>query len=174
MSVPLIVLVGLPGAGKSTIGRRLARALNTEFSDTDEMIEQRQGLPCGVVFASLGEPEFRRLEEDVVAEALHHEGIVALGGGAVISPRTRERLASHNVVYLEVSLDEGIRRTAGKGNRPVLNAADPAARYRALYEQRRAFYEEVASFKARSDERSPQRVVANILSYLDESEEVEV
>ncbi|ALA67346.1 shikimate kinase [Corynebacterium lactis] len=169
MTAPRIVLVGPPGAGKSTIGRRLARALNTSLTDTDEMIQQRMGKPCGEVFASLGEPEFRRIEEEEVAKALTREGIVSLGGGAVISERTRDLLADHNVVYLEVSVKEGVRRTSGNDSRPVLAAEDPEAHYRALYESRRDFYESVASFKARSDERSPQRVVAEILSYLDDA-----
>lgn len=169
MSVPTIVLVGPPGAGKSTIGRRLARALRTALTDTDELIEQLMGKPCGEVFSELGEPEFRRVEEQVVADALTREGIVSLGGGAVISETTRELLADHNVVYLEVSVAEGVRRTAGSGARPILQAEDPEAHYSALYAARRPFYEEVASFKVRSDARSPQRVVAEILSYVDES-----
>ena len=169
MSVPTIVLVGPPGSGKSTIGRRLSRALSTRLTDTDEMIEQRMGKTCGEVFSELGEPEFRRIEEQVVAEALTHDGIVSLGGGAVISQATRDLLADHNVVYLEISIAEGVRRTEGNNSRPVLQAADPEARYRALYEARRAFYEDAATFKVRSDERSPQRVVAEILSYLDET-----
>lgn len=171
MATPQVVLVGPPGAGKSTIGRRLSRALHTPLIDTDALIEQREGKRCGEIFSEYGEPRFREIEEEVVAEALHENGIVSLGGGAVISEKTRAALADHNVVYLEVTVEEGVRRTAGDANRPVLAAEDPAEHYRALYEFRRPFYEEVASFKARSDTRSPQRVVAEILSYLDYMDE---
>ncbi|MEJ5919770.1 MULTISPECIES: shikimate kinase [unclassified Corynebacterium] len=171
MATPLVVLIGPPGSGKSTIGRRLARAMNVPLTDTDHMIEARENGTCGDVFTRLGEPEFRRVEEDVVAEALTHEGIISLGGGAVLSAATRERLANHPVVYLEVSAEEGIRRTANENTRPVLAAEDPAAHYRALLEYRTPFYEEAASFKVRSDQRSPQRVVSEILSYLDVEED---
>ena len=88
----------------------------------------------------------------------------------MLSQATRDRLADHDVVYLEVSIEEGVRRTAGESGRPVLAADDPAEHYRRLYEFRRPFYEEVASFKARSDSRSPQRVVAEILGYLDSAD----
>lgn len=167
MAIPRLVLVGPPGAGKSTIGRRLSRALHEPLTDTDHLIEEREGDTCGNVFTKLGEPRFRGIEEEVVAEALQRPGIVSLGGGAVLSEATRDRLADHDVIYLEVSVEEGVRRTSGETGRPVLDADDPAEHYRALYEFRRPLYEEVASFKARSDSSSPQRVVAEILGYLD-------
>lgn len=171
MSTPILVLVGPPGAGKSTIGRRLARALHAPLTDTDTLIEEREGMPCGQVFSTLGEPRFREIEEEVVAQALHNEGVVSLGGGAVLSAQTRDLLADHNVIYLEVSVEEGVRRTSSESTRPVLQADDPAEHYRNLYESRRPLYEEVASFKARSDSRSPQRVVAEILNYVDSSDD---
>lgn len=170
MATPRVVLVGPPGAGKSTIGRRLARALNAPLTDTDHLIEEREGDTCGNVFTSLGEPRFREIEEEVIAEALQRPGIISLGGGAVLSEATRNRLADHDVVYLEVSVEEGVRRTSGESGRPVLTSDDPAEHYRRLYEYRRPLYEEVASFKARSDSRSPQRVVAEILGYLDSAD----
>lgn len=167
MAQPRVVLIGPPGAGKSTIGRRLARAMNLPLTDTDHMIEVREDATCGDVFTRLGEPRFREIEEEVVAEALQLPGVISLGGGAVLSEATRDLLADLDVVYLEVSVEEGVRRTAGENTRPVLRADDPAEHYRRMYEFRRPLYEEVASFKARSDSSSPQRVVAEILGYLD-------
>lgn len=168
---PLAVLVGPPGAGKSTIGRRLSRALGVPLTDSDELIEQREGRSCGDVFADLGEPRFRELEEEMVAEALTRPGIVSLGGGAVLSPATRSLLARHVVVYLEIDAEEGVRRTAGEATRPVLAADDPAAHYRALLDRRRPLYEEVATFRARSGGRTPQQVVAEILGFLESDED---
>ncbi|MCK7641505.1 shikimate kinase [Corynebacterium sp. CCM 8835] len=166
MSKPRVVLVGPPGAGKSTIGRRLASALNTTVIDTDQMMEQEQGKPCGDIYADLGEESFRELEARIVAEALDHNGVVSLGGGAVVTRSTRELLDQHEVIWLDVSAEEGVRRTAG-GNRPVLDGDDALARYTELLDGRREFYREVASFRARTDERTPQQVVADVLGYLD-------
>lgn len=164
---PVAVLIGPPGAGKSTIGRRLARALNMPLTDSDELIEAREGRACGEVFAALGEPRFREIEEEMVAEALTRTGIVSLGGGAVLSAATREALADHTVIHLQVSVDEGVRRTAAEDTRPVLAAENPAAHYRELMEFRLPLYREVATFSARTDGRTPQQVVAEILGFLD-------
>ncbi|MBI8988980.1 shikimate kinase [Corynebacterium meridianum] len=166
MSKPRVVLVGPPGAGKSTIGRRLASALNTTVIDTDQMMELEQGKPCGDIYAELGEESFRELEARTVEEALAHNGVVSLGGGAVVTRSTRELLDQHEVIWLDVSAEEGVRRTAG-GNRPVLDGDDALARYTELLDGRREFYREVASFRARTDERTPQQVVADVLGYLD-------
>lgn len=166
---PVAVLVGMPGSGKSTIGRRLARALAVDVVDSDQLIEQRYGKPCGDVFAELGESEFRKVEEECVAEALASSGVVSLGGGAVLSDATRGRLDEHQVIWLDVSPEVGLERTAG-GNRPVLDAVDAdtaAQRYRELAEQRNPLYREVASFRAKTDGRTPQQVVAEVLSYLE-------
>ncbi len=101
---PKAVLVGLPGSGKSTIGRRLAKALGVGLLDTDVAIEQRTGRSIADIFATDGEQEFRRIEEDVVRAALaDHDGVLSLGGGAVTSPGVRAALAGHTVVYLEIS-----------------------------------------------------------------------
>ncbi|WP_152312644.1 shikimate kinase AroK, partial [Mycobacterium tuberculosis] len=111
---PKAVLVGLPGSGKSTIGRRLAKALGVGLLDTDVAIEQRTGRSIADIFATDGEQEFRRIEEDVVRAALaDHDGVLSLGGGAVTSPGVRAALAGHTVVYLEISAAEGVRRTGG-------------------------------------------------------------
>lgn len=163
---PRIVLVGLPGAGKTTVGRRLARALNCEFVDTDELIEARfPGQHCGEIFAELGEPEFRRIEHEVVAEALTGGGVLALGGGAVTTAATRDLLADHTVVYLDVSPREGLGRAqADHANpRPVLDADDPLRHYEALAEARRPYYEAVATVKVRTENLTPAKIVTTIL-----------
>lgn len=167
MTTPTVVLVGMPGAGKSTIGRRLSRALNEPLTDSDHLIEELAGKPCGQVFTDLGETRFRELEADVVASALEREGIVSLGGGSVMSEATRKRLQNHTVVYLEISLEEGIRRTSREQDRPVLAADDPVEHYRGLMVIRHPQFEEVATYRVSSDERSPQRVVAEVLSFLE-------
>lgn len=167
MSSPHVVLVGPPGAGKSTIGRRLARALNCDLVDSDELIEARYDKPCGKVFSELGEPAFREVEAEVVREALTTKGVVSLGGGAVLTESTRTLLANLNVVFLDVTPEEGVARTLCDSNRPVLDSADPLAHYAQLLETRRPLYAEVADLKVRTGVRSPQQVVGDILSFLE-------
>lgn len=168
---PRVVLVGLPGAGKSTIGRRLAHALHCGVVDTDVLIEEAQGAPCGDVFSALGEPAFRELEETLVRQALDTDGIVSLGGGAVISPKTRALLDDHLVIHLRVSPEEGVRRTSVDDSRPVLAGADPVARYRQLQEERDPFYNEVSDLTVSSEGRDPRQTVAEILYFLEALEE---
>ena len=164
---PKVVLVGPPGAGKSTIGRRLASALSLPLVDSDQLIEEETGLTCGAVFAELGEPAFRELEARHVAAALTTGGVVSLGGGAVLTESTRELLSGHCVVWIDVSVEEGVRRTAHESSRPVLASDDPAAHYRTLLEQRTPLYHEVADFRVRTDGRSPQQSVGDILGFLE-------
>ncbi|MCU1648721.1 MAG: hypothetical protein JWN03_8996 [Nocardia sp.] len=164
---PSVVLVGPPGAGKSTIGRKLARELGVDLYDTDAGIEEQTGRTIPEIFAEDGEPEFRRIEEQVVRDAvLAGHGIISLGGGSVLSATTRELLRGRTVVYLEISVGEGLRRTGASTNRPLLNGADPAAKYRELMKIRRPLYREVASVRVRTDGRSPGRVVKMILGKL--------
>lgn len=172
---PRVVLVGPPGSGKTTIGRRLASALNCEFIDTDAKIEEREGTPCGTIITDRGEPAFRAIEAEEVAAALRTDGVVSLGGGAVVTDSTRELLDDMTVIFLDVSAAEGVRRTAGDANRPLLaptgpgTASDDArlSRYQALLDERCGYYRDVADFRVRTDNRSPQQTVGDILGYLD-------
>ncbi|MGP5036936.1 3-dehydroquinate synthase [Corynebacterium variabile] len=164
---PRLVLVGLPGAGKSTIGRYLAKQLDCGVVDTDTLIEDDYGRRCGEVFSELGEPAFRELEERHVADALRTDGIVSLGGGAVISAKTRALLADDLVVHLKVTPEEGARRTSGDANRPVVAADDPVARYRQLQTERAPFYDEVSDLTVTSEGRAPRHIVSEILQFLE-------
>lgn len=164
---PLVVLIGPPGAGKTTIGRKLARELGVELYDTDAGIEEVTGRTIPEIFAEDGEAEFRRIEEQVVGEALGtRSGVVSLGGGAVLSERTRALLRDRTVVYLEISIAEGLRRTGAGTHRPLLGGADPGTKYRELMRTRRPLYREVTSVRVRTDGRSPGRVVRSILGKL--------
>lgn len=164
---PLVVLIGPPGAGKTTIGRKLARELGVELYDTDTGIEEVTGRTIPEIFASGGEAEFRRIEEEVVGRALTtRSGVVSLGGGAVLSERTRALLRDRTVVYLEISIAEGLRRTGAGNTRPLLGGTDPGAKYRELMRTRRPLYREVTSVRVRTDGRSPGRVVRSILGKL--------
>lgn len=165
---PRAVLVGLPGSGKTTIGKRLANALNLQLVDTDQLLEQKLGKTCTQIMGELGEPGFREQEAIVVAEALNSDGIVSLGGGAVVTESTRDLLADQTVVYLNVSIDEGVRRTSGSTTRPLLNVADPRSKYEQLFAQRSAYYEEVSNFMVRCDGKEPRRVVTDILMFIEE------
>lgn len=164
---PKAVLVGLPGSGKSTIGRRLAKALGVGLLDTDVAIEQRTGRSIADIFATDGEQEFRRIEEDVVRAALaDHDGVLSLGGGAVTSPGVPAALAGHTVVYLEISAAEGVRRTGGNTVRPLLAGPDRAEKYRALMAKRAPLYRRVATMRVDTNRRNPGAVVRHILSRL--------
>lgn len=164
---PRAVLVGLPGSGKSTIGRRLAKALGVGLLDTDVAIEQRTGRTIADIFATDGEPEFRRIEEEVVRAALaDHDGVLSLGGGAVTTPGVRDALAGHTVVYLEIGAREGVRRTGGSAVRPLLAGPDRAEKYRALMAERAPLYRRVATIRVDTNRRNPGAVVRHIVSRL--------
>lgn len=164
---PVAVLVGLPGAGKTTIGRKLARRLEVDFHDTDQMIEERENREIPRIFAEHGEPAFRAIEEQVVGEALETvSGVLSLGGGAVLSPLTRERLRGHRVVHLTLGVAEGVRRSQGSG-RPLLAGDDVTARYQALLTERAPLYREVAWTTVSTERRSSGKVVTDIVDRLE-------
>lgn len=164
---PRAVLVGLPGSGKSTIGRRLAKALGVEMLDTDAAIQQRTGRTIPEIFATDGEQGFRAIEEDVVRDALkEHTGVVSLGGGAITSPGVRAALAGHTVVFLEISVTEGVRRTGGTTVRPLLAGPNRTEKYRALMAERAPLYREVATVRVNTNRRNPGAVVRDIVARL--------
>lgn len=145
MNRPAAVLVGAPGAGKSSVGEAVAAALGLPFRDTDADIAVSAGRPIPEIFVDEGEGRFRILERAAVAEALDgFGGVLALGGGAVLSADTRRLLRDHTVVYLSASLAEVVRRVGLGAGRPLL-AVNPRATLRHLLEQRRPLYEEVAT-----------------------------
>lgn len=154
-----LFLVGLPGAGKSTLGRTLARRLGLAFVDADAELEQRLGVTIPMIFEIEGEATFRDREEATLAELVLRTGIVlATGGGVVIRAANRERLkANGTVLYLHAEPSTLRERTRRSRHRPLLNAADPFARLTELYAQRDALYREVADRVIDSDR---ERVVA--------------
>lgn len=165
---PKAVLIGLPGCGKSTIGRRLAKAMGLSLLDTDAAIEERTGRTIADIFAGDGEAAFRRLEEEVIRDALDtHDGILSLGGGAVTTAGVRDALVGHTVVYLEISAAEGVRRTGGSTVRPLLAGPDRAEKYRALVSERVPLYRGVATIRINTNRRNPGAVVRSIVARLE-------
>jgi shikimate kinase len=164
---PKAVLVGLPGSGKSTIGRRLAKALDVGMLDTDAAIEEQTGRRIADIFSADGENEFRRIEEGVIRAALaDHDGVLSLGGGAVTTPGVRDALAGHTVVYLEITAAEGIRRTGGNTVRPLLAGPDRAEKFRELMTERVPLYRKVATIRVNTNRRNPGAVVRHIVCRL--------
>ncbi|MFN8031756.1 MAG: shikimate kinase [Mycobacterium sp.] len=165
---PKAVLIGLPGSGKSTIGRRLAKALGLTMLDTDAAIEEKTGRTIADIFANDGEQEFRRIEEEVIREALaNHDGVLSLGGGAVTTPGVREALAGHTVIYLEITAAEGVRRTSSNTSRPLLAGPDHAEKYRKLMSDRVPLYRRVAKIRVNTNRRNPGAVVRYIVARLE-------
>ncbi len=144
-----IVLVGLPGAGKSKVGRLLAERLGVDHIDTDALVVEREGRPIADIFATDGEAAFRVMETEAVAEALTHEAVVSLGGGAAATPAVRNLLSGRTVVYIDAPHDELVRRTASKNHRPLL-AQDPSGTLARLRTEREPHYRAVATIVVES------------------------
>lgn len=162
-----IVLVGLPGSGKSKVGRLLAERLGTPHVDTDELIVQREGLSVSDIFASRGEAAFRVMETAAVSQALQSRAVVSLGGGAAATPQVRSLLAGHTVVYIDAPHDELVRRTAGKTHRPLL-AADPDGVLRRLRREREPHYRAVATLTVTTGPGPVGDVVTAIIDHLEQ------
>jgi shikimate kinase len=163
---PIVVLVGVMGAGKTTVGGQIAEALGVPLRDTDEDIVASAGKPISDIFVDDGEDHFRALERAAVATALSNfDGVLALGGGAILAEETRTALKEHRVVYLEVGLADAVSRVGLGAGRPLL-AINPRATLRHLLDLRRPLYEEVATFVVPTDGRAPDDIAAEILAKL--------
>jgi shikimate kinase len=163
---PCVVLVGVPGSGKTTVGTLLAQRLGVEFRDTDHDIEVTEGKPVPDIFVDSGEPHFRALEREAVARALReHDGVLALGGGAVIDAGTRALLLDQPTVWLQVGAAAGAHRVGLDVPRPVL-LGNVRGRLAALVAERAPLYAEVARITVDTDGLEPQAVADAVLSGL--------
>ena len=161
-----VVLVGLPGAGKSKVGRLLAERLCVDHIDTDALVVEREGRPIADIFATDGEAAFRVMETEVVADALTHDAVVSLGGGAAATPAVRELLSGHTVVYIDASHEELVRRTASKTHRPLL-ADDPSGTLARLRTEREPHYRSVPTIVVESGPGPVDDVVTAIAQQLE-------
>jgi shikimate kinase len=182
-----VVLIGAPGAGKTTVGTLLAARLRVGFADTDALVEAVAGKPVGDIFVTDGEPEFRRLERDAVAAALRAAesagaenaradgpadpgaapvGVVGLGGGAVMDEQTQALLAGRRVVYLETGFAQLAKRVGLDRARPLLIGTNPRAQLKALLEQRLPVYDKLAWLTVGTDDRAPAEIAAEIATHI--------
>lgn len=159
-----LVLVGPMGAGKTSVGRRVAKALGVAFIDTDKRIIAEHG-PIPELFTAHGEEYFRTLEAAAVATAVDEGGVISLGGGAVAREATRDLLRRHPVAFLTVTPEAVAQRIRG-GGRPLLAGdEDPLARWKQIYEQRRGWYEDVADATFDTSRRPMQRIAEDIAAW---------
>lgn len=167
MTEPVAILIGPPGAGKSTVGALLAARLGVSFTDTDTEVETVAGKPVGDIFVEDGEPVFRDLEREAVARALaSSDGVVAVGGGAVLDEQTQERLAGRPVVYLEIGFAAAAKRVGLSQARPLLIGTNPRATLKALLDQRLPIYQKLAWMTILTDDQDPEQLAAGIAARL--------
>ncbi len=166
-SGPVVVLCGPPGAGKTVVGEALATQLGLPFHDTDEGVRGRTGRSIADIFVEDGEVAFRDLERDEVARALvEHDGVLAVGGGAVMDPTTENRLRGYAVVFLDVDLAEAAKRIGFDATARPLLAVNPRATWRQLMARRRETYERVSTIRVDTTGRTPEQVAADIAAAL--------
>lgn len=165
-TAPRAVLIGPPGVGKSTIGRRVARSLEVAWHDTDRAIEAAAGQSIADLFVDHGEAHFRELERAEVLRALAEEpGVVSVGGGAPMDPEVQAALAGHTVVFLDVGIADAARRIGFDASRPLL-MVNPRASWTKMMNERRPTYERVATLRVDTAGRRPAAVVEEIVAFL--------
>ncbi len=165
---PRLVLVGTMGAGKTSVGRRLAEAWGVGFRDTDHDVEASEGRPISDIFVDSGEARFRELERAAVVEALAtHDGVLALGGGAVLDESTRSDLAGHEVVFLRVGLTDSAKRVGLGVSRPML-LGNVRGRIKQLIDERTPVYEKVATHVVDTDGLTLDEVVEQVRSVVED------
>jgi shikimate kinase len=168
--MPTIVLVGVPGAGKTTVGKLLAEELDIEFFDSDQVIEARSSKSVSDIFTQDGEPAFRQIEHDVIAELLgSSNAVLALGGGALGNDDTRARVAGATAVWLITGLAQAVDRVGMNRNRPLL-LGNVRGQLADLMAAREPLYKEVASIAVDTSKLTPSEVVAEIVSDLNKSD----
>ena len=167
--------MGLPGSGKTTVGRQLARRLRLPFVDSDHVIEQRIGCTIRTFFEHQGEEAFRDIESQVIDElSAHFQGVLSTGGGSVLRPINREHLRTRGqVFYLRATPEEVFRRLRHDRNRPLLQVDDPMKKLRDLYQVRDPLYREAAHYIIETSRPSVSGLVNMIITQLELSGELD-
>ena len=162
------ILIGAPGAGKSTVGKALARELSTSFQDTDAIIVEEQGRSITEIFSEKGEPGFRSIEREVVLKALHsNKGVISLGGGAVLDLKVQGAITESpaTVIYLSVGLRNVLSRITNRSDRPLLTS-DPEKEWLALFNEREAIYRKLASIEVNTDNKKAHEVARELVKLM--------
>lgn len=167
---PRVVLVGAPGAGKSTVGRRVAEALKVPFADSDALVEKQAGKSVSDIFISDGEDEFRRMETEVIHRALQDfAGVLSLGGGAILNPDTRRALECQHVIWLQVDLTHATQRVGLNSSRPLL-LGNVRGTMLTMLEKRTPLYADVATDVIDTSGKPIKEIVQQALDLLESSE----